>query len=88
MAKKNKPKQPQTAQPAPVQEPKPYTPVLGAPYTFVPAAFLTEKSAVMPGGVPVPRAVTGKITYINRAHSYFTVTYQINGYDLRQSIKF
>ena len=63
-------------------------PHIGAPYRFTPAAFLREKSAMLPGQKPVPREVTGTIIHINQAHRYFTVEYEVNGYKLRQGIKF
>lgn len=93
MAKKNKSKPKAAAQPAPAITPaarprRPFVPVLGAPYTFTPAAFLQEKSAVLPGQQPVPRTVTGTITYINWAHSWFRVAYKVNGVELSQGIKF
>ena len=61
---------------------------LGAPYHFTPAAFSGEKSAVLPGGKPVPRAVTGKIVFIHWAHRYFVVEYELNGCKLEEAIKF
>lgn len=90
MASKNKTKaHPQSRQVVPHQTPqKRFVPELGKSYTFTPAAFLQEKSATLPGQKPVPRAVTGEIIYINWAHSYFTVEYEVNGYKLRQGIKF
>ena len=93
MSKKNKSKSKAAAQPAPAvtttkQQRRPFVPVLGAPFTFTPAAFLQEKSAVLPGQQPVPRAVTGTITYINWAHGWFRVTYEVNGVELSQGIKF
>lgn len=90
MAKKNKSKpQPQTHT-APIAEQKrrPFVPVMGAAYSFTPAAFLQERTATLPGQKPVPREVTGKITYINWAHHWFRVTYKVNGTELSQGIKF
>lgn len=43
---------------------------------------------MLPGQKPVPREVTGTIIHINQAHRYFTVEYEVNGYKLRQGIKF
>lgn len=80
--------QPASFDVATAQPQRPFVPVLGAPYTFTPAAFLQEKSAVLPGQQPVPRTVTGTITYINWAHRWFLVTYKVNGIELRQGIKF
>lgn len=92
MAKKKKPAQRAQVTPQPISdsaaEHPAFIPRLGAPYTFTPAAFLTETSAVLPGRKPVPREVEGKIIYINHPHCYFTVEYEVNGYKLRQSIKF
>lgn len=92
MSKKNKSKS-KAAQPAPAvtatkQQCRPFVPVLGAPCTFTPAAFLQERSAVLPGQQPVPRTVTGTITYINWAHGWFRVAYKVNGVELSQGIKF
>lgn len=61
---------------------------LGATYTFVPSAFIGEGSGVLPGQKAAPRKVSGRITYINWAHRYFTVTAEVNGSDLRESFKF
>lgn len=92
MSKKNKSKPKAAAQPVPIITPakqrRPFVPALGTPYTFTPAAFLQEKSAVLPGQQPVPRSVTGTITYINWTHRWFLVTYKVNGIELSQGIKF
>lgn len=93
MSKKNKAKLKAAAHPEPPVSPverkrRPFVPALGAPYSFTPAAFLQEKSAVLPGQQPVPRTVTGTITYINWAHRWFRVTYKVNGTELSQGIKF
>lgn len=80
------PPEPQ-ARPKPAESPG-FIPRIGAPYTFTPAAFLMETTSVLPGRKPVSREVTGKIIYINHPHTYFTVEYEVNGYKLRQSIKF
>lgn len=61
---------------------------LGATIHFVPAAFVTEKKGTLPGKLEIPRRVTGRIVYINEAHSYFTVEYELHGNKLRESIKF
>ena len=87
MAKKHKAKA-QTLQPIPEHRHRRIVPVLGAPYRFTPAAFYQERSAVLPGQKPIPREVTGTITYINWPHSWFLVAYTINGYQMRQAIKF
>lgn len=94
MSKKNKSKakaaavQPAMPTIAAARKRSPFIPELGAPVTFTPAAFLQEKSAVLPGQQPAPRTVTGTITYINWAHSWFRVTYKVNGVELSQGIKF
>ena len=61
---------------------------LGAPYHFTPAAFSGEKSAVLPGGRPVPRTVIGEIVFIHPTHRYFVVEYELNGCKLKEAIKF
>ena len=93
MSKKNKAKpkaadHPKSPAPQVEQKRRPFVPALGAPYSFTPAAFLQEKSALLPGQQPVPRPVTGTITYINWAHRWFRVTYKVNGTELSQGIKF
>ena len=94
MSKKNKSKakaaavQPAMPTIAAARKRSPFIPELGASFTFTPAAFLQEKSAVLPGQQPVPRTVTGTITYINWAHSWFRVTFKVNGVELSQGIKF
>ena len=93
MSKKKKAKAAAAVQPAPTAVPvvrrrRPFVPELGAPYTFTPAAFLQEKSAMLPGQKPIPRAVTGTIAYINWPHRWFRVTYTVNGVELSQGIKF
>lgn len=59
--------------------------IIGAPYRFVPAAAMAEKGA---SGRYESTPVTGRIRYINRAHRYFAVEYEINGYKLQECIKF
>lgn len=61
---------------------------IGAPYRFVPSAFVGEKSGVLPGKKELPRSVTGRICYINRAHRFFQVAYEVNGYHLTECFKF
>lgn len=61
---------------------------LGATIRFVPAAFVTERKGTLPGKLEIPQHVTGSIVYINEAHSYFTVEYELHGNKLRESIKF
>lgn len=43
---------------------------------------------MLPGKKELPRSVTGRICYINRAHRFFQVAYEINGYHLTESFKF
>lgn len=61
---------------------------LGAPYTFVPSAFIGERSGSLLGQKEAPRKLSGRITYINWAHRYFTVTAEVNDCTLRESFKF
>ncbi len=64
-------------------------PHLGDAYRFVPSAFVGETSGQEPGGrVDIPRAVTGRIVYINWPHRFFTVAFTVNGAELKESIKF
>lgn len=58
---------------------------IGAPYRFVPAELMAERGA---SGRYESIQVTGHIRYINRAHRFFRVAYEINGYELRECIKF
>jgi hypothetical protein len=61
---------------------------IGAAYRFVPAAFGSEKSGLLPGREVVQRVITGRICEINRAHHYFRVEYEINGCQLHECFKF
>lgn len=61
---------------------------IGAPYTFVPSSFVGEKSGVLPGKKEMPRSMTGRICYINHAHRFFQVAYEIHGYHLNECFKF
>jgi hypothetical protein len=62
---------------------------LGMEVRFTPAAFFGENSAQREGTpMQIPRQVTGKISYINEAHRYYTVDYEIYGVKLRESFKF
>ena len=62
---------------------------LGAPYTFVPAAFLGENgNPIGPAGIRAPTRVTGKITYIHPKHRWFQVTFEVNGYTMKEAIKY
>ena len=36
----------------------------------------------------VPSAVRGEVTYINQAHSWFLVSYDVGGYILRETFQF
>ena len=61
---------------------------LGATYTFVPSAFISESSGGLLGQKALPREVSGVISFINWTHRFFTVT--ADGYcgHLRESFKF
>jgi hypothetical protein len=61
---------------------------IGDTYRFIPSAFIGEKSAKLPGKQALPRAVTGRVSYINHEHRFFQVTYELNGYSLKECIKF
>ena len=61
---------------------------LGAPYTFVPSAFFGERFGGPLGQKALSRKVSGRITYINWAHRYFTATAEVNGSTLRECFKF
>lgn len=64
-------------------------PHLGDSYRFVPSAFVGETSGRDPRWKKeIPRAVTGRIVYINRAHRFFTVAFTVHGVELKESIKF
>lgn len=65
-----------------------FVPRLGAAYHFTPAAFLGENAGGFPERSKIPRSVTGRIIYINWAHRYFTVAYEVHGYELKEGIKF
>mgnify|MGYP000013155539 FL=1 len=41
-----------------------------------------------PAGLPQGRTVTGTVIYINRAHRFFTVLYELNGSIFRESFKY
>lgn len=62
---------------------------IGDPYRFVPSAFIGETSGRdLQGERETPRAVTGRIVYINRPHRFFDVAFTVHGVELRESIKF
>ena len=61
---------------------------IGAAYSFIPKAFIGEKAETLMGKKEIPAKVTGRIVYINESHRFFTVAYDVNGYTLRESIKF
>lgn len=61
---------------------------IGGAYSFIPEAFIGERTGTLPGRKELPRRVTGRIIYINEMHRYFTVSYEVNGYRLCESIKF
>ncbi len=41
-----------------------------------------------PAGLPQGRTVTGTVIYINRAHRFFTVQYELAGRRFRESFKY
>ena len=67
---------------------------LGEAFTFVPHAFTGEQAprpdrdAKADRGQIMPRRVTGRIAYINRAHRFFMVTVEVCGHTLRECFKF
>lgn len=61
---------------------------IGGPYRFIPSAFTGEKTGMTFGGKEMPRQVCGTVTFVHRAHRFFLVTFEVNGYTLRESIKF
>lgn len=61
---------------------------IGARYRFTPSAFVGESAGHIPGKPDIPRAVNGRIVYINRTHRFFDVAFEVNGVKLRESIKF
>lgn len=64
-------------------------PRLGEKVRFTPAAFLGEASARRESEkMQIPRTVTGRVEYINRAHRYFTAVFTVNGRSMRESFKF
>lgn len=63
-------------------------PHIGDPYRFTPSGFTGESAGRTLGGQEVPRAVTGRIVYINQAHRFFTVAFTVNGVELKESFKF
>lgn len=64
-------------------------PHIGDPYRFVPSAFESESARTGPEWKKaMPRAVTGRIVYINNPHHFFTVAFTVNGVDMKESFKF
>ena len=64
-------------------------PHIGDPYRFVPSAFEGEANGTGPRWKQtMPRAVTGRIVYINWPHRFFTVAFTVNGVELKESFKF
>lgn len=62
---------------------------IGVPYRFVPSSFEGETTGrVAKWKKDMPRAVTGRIVYINRPHRFFTVAFTVNGVELKESFKF
>lgn len=59
---------------------------IGERYQFVPHAFGAEtKGQTIKGDIP--RRLTGRITYINEAHAYFTVEAVVGAVTVRESFK-
>ena len=61
---------------------------LGAAYSFVPTAFIDVVAGWPSKHKETPRRVTGRVTYINWAHRFFVVTFDVNGCTLNESFKF
>lgn len=62
---------------------------LGASYSFVPEAFIDVHTPGRPSKQKeFPRKATGCVTYINRAHRFFIVTFVVNGCTLNEGFKF
>lgn len=61
---------------------------IGGPYHFVPAAFTGEKAGMTLGREELPRQVQATVTFIHREHRFFLVAFEVNGYTLRECIKF
>ena len=60
---------------------------VGDSYDWIPSAFLTLiQSGIRPKACM--RALRGRVVYVNRAHRYYTVAADCNGYTLRESFKF
>lgn len=62
---------------------------LGSACSFVPTAFIDVRTPGRPSKqIETPRRVTGRVTYINRAHRFFMATFEVNGCTLNESFKF
>ena len=62
---------------------------LGAAYSFVPTAFIDVHTPGRPSKQSeIPRRVMGRVTYINRAHRFFTATFEVSGCTMHESFKF
>ena len=62
---------------------------LGAAYSFAPTAFIDNHASGRPSKqIETPQRVTGRITYINRAHRFFVATFEVNGCTMNESFKF
>lgn len=59
---------------------------IGERVRFVPAAFVDNLGRVQ--DTDVPREVTGQIEYINHAHRYCRVGFEVCGRTLRECFKF
>lgn len=62
-------------------------PNLGDKLRFVPDAFVDYKEERM-GRLVLPRDVLGRVVYLNEAHRFFDVEYELNGVKLRESFLF
>ena len=62
---------------------------LGMACSFVPTAFIDIHTPGRPTKQnETPRRVTGRVTYINRAHRFFVASFLVSGCTLNESFKF
>lgn len=64
------------------------TPRIGMAYQFTPASLCCEYETPQSKDRRKPPTVTGLVVAVNAAHRYFVAEYKINGYTMRESIKF
>lgn len=58
---------------------------VGEAKTFVPSAFMAEVAGADPStGKRYPRQVTGSVAWIHPEGRFYLVTYEVNGYQLRE----